>query len=84
MKHNMFCFQCEQTAGCTGCTGRAGVCGKQADTANLQDDTCDRRIDLRWRSPLMNRAEQTRFGENQQTDCRWFVYNRHQCQLRRC
>lgn len=33
----MFCFQCEQTAGCTGCTGKAGVCGKQADTANLQD-----------------------------------------------
>lgn len=38
MKHNMFCFQCEQTASCTGCTGRAGVCGKQADTANLQDE----------------------------------------------
>lgn len=38
MEHNMFCFQCEQTAGCTGCTGRAGVCGKQADTANLQDE----------------------------------------------
>lgn len=37
MEHNMFCFQCEQTAGCTGCTGRAGVCGKQADTAKLQD-----------------------------------------------
>ncbi len=35
---NMFCFQCEQTAGCTGCTGRAGVCGKPADTANLQDE----------------------------------------------
>lgn len=33
----MFCFQCEQTAGCAGCTGNAGVCGKQADTANLQD-----------------------------------------------
>ena len=33
----MFCFQCEQTAGCTGCTGRAGVCGKSADVANLQD-----------------------------------------------
>jgi hydroxylamine reductase len=29
--------QCEQTAGCTGCTGRAGVCGKSADTAKLQD-----------------------------------------------
>lgn len=37
MAHNMFCFQCEQTAGCTGCTGKAGVCGKQAGTANLQD-----------------------------------------------
>ena len=34
---NMFCFQCEQTAGCTGCTGKAGVCGKPMDTANLQD-----------------------------------------------
>ena len=34
---NMFCFQCEQTAGCSGCTGRAGVCGKSAETAKLQD-----------------------------------------------
>ena len=34
----MFCFQCEQTAGCKGCTGNAGVCGKKADTANLQDN----------------------------------------------
>ncbi|MGI6005621.1 MAG: hydroxylamine reductase [Christensenellales bacterium] len=33
----MFCFQCEQTAGGKGCSGRAGVCGKQMDTANLQD-----------------------------------------------
>lgn len=33
----MFCFQCEQTAGCTGCMGNAGVCGKKADTAGLQD-----------------------------------------------
>lgn len=33
----MFCFQCEQTAGCTGCMGNAGVCGKKADTAKLQD-----------------------------------------------
>ena len=33
----MFCFQCEQTAGCTGCTGKAGVCGKTAQTAELQD-----------------------------------------------
>jgi len=32
----MFCFQCEQTAGGTGCTV-GGVCGKNANTANLQD-----------------------------------------------
>ena len=37
MTQNMFCFQCEQTAGCKGCTGNAGVCGKKADTARLQD-----------------------------------------------
>jgi len=32
----MFCFQCQETAGNKGCT-RTGVCGKSADTANLQD-----------------------------------------------
>ena len=33
---DMFCFQCQQTAGNKGCV-RTGVCGKQPDTANLQD-----------------------------------------------
>ncbi|WP_172794603.1 hydroxylamine reductase [Acetivibrio ethanolgignens] len=37
MEHKMFCFQCEQTAGCSGCTGNAGVCGKTSRTAGLQD-----------------------------------------------
>ena len=37
MSNQMFCFQCEQTAGCTGCTGTSGVCGKKYDTAELQD-----------------------------------------------
>ena len=37
MNQEMFCFQCEQTAGCAGCMGKAGVCGKKADTAKLQD-----------------------------------------------
>lgn len=37
---DMFCFQCEQTAGGTGCT-KAGVCGKQPNVANKQDElTC--------------------------------------------
>ena len=38
MDQKMFCFQCEQTAGCTGCTGAAGVCGKSSETARLQDE----------------------------------------------
>ncbi len=33
---SMFCFQCQEAAKGTGCT-LAGVCGKQAETANLQD-----------------------------------------------
>ncbi len=38
MDNRMFCFQCEQTALCTGCTGKAGVCGKSAEVAQLQDE----------------------------------------------
>lgn len=41
----MFCFQCEQTAGGKGCTVN-GVCGKKADTANLQDKLIDELIKL--------------------------------------
>ena len=32
----MFCFQCQQTAGGSGCV-KTGVCGKQPETAHLQD-----------------------------------------------
>ncbi len=32
----MFCYQCEQTVNCVGCT-KVGVCGKDAQTADLQD-----------------------------------------------
>ena len=42
---NMFCFQCEQTAGQKGCTV-TGVCGKNADTANLQDSLTNALIEL--------------------------------------
>lgn len=34
---DMFCFQCQQTAGNTACV-RVGVCGKQPETAKLQDE----------------------------------------------
>ena len=32
----MFCYQCQETAGCTGCT-KFGVCGKSPDLARMQD-----------------------------------------------
>ncbi len=38
MSEEMFCFQCEQTAGCKGCSGKAGVCGKTSTVAKLQDE----------------------------------------------
>ena len=36
MENQMFCYQCQETAGCSGCT-RVGVCGKQPDIAAMQD-----------------------------------------------
>lgn len=36
MENKMFCFQCQETAGCKGCT-QFGVCGKSPDLARMQD-----------------------------------------------
>ncbi len=36
MENKMFCYQCQETAGCKGCT-KVGVCGKQPDVAAMQD-----------------------------------------------
>ena len=36
MTDNMFCMQCQETAGNKGCT-KVGVCGKSADLSNMQD-----------------------------------------------
>ena len=36
MEQNMFCYQCQETAGCRGCTV-SGVCGKKPDVAAMQD-----------------------------------------------
>lgn len=35
-ENKMFCFQCQETAGCSGCTV-SGVCGKKPDVAAMQD-----------------------------------------------
>ncbi|QTQ16202.1 hydroxylamine reductase [Treponema parvum] len=36
MENKMFCYQCQETAGCTGCT-QMGVCGKSPSVAAMQD-----------------------------------------------
>ena len=36
MESKMFCYQCQETAGCAGCTV-SGVCGKKPDVALMQD-----------------------------------------------
>ncbi len=36
MEQKMFCYQCQETAGCSGCT-RSGVCGKTPEVAAMQD-----------------------------------------------
>lgn len=36
MENKMFCYQCQETAGCRGCTV-AGVCGKKPEVAAMQD-----------------------------------------------
>lgn len=36
MENAMFCYQCQETAGCAGCT-KFGVCGKSPDLARMQD-----------------------------------------------
>ena len=61
--NSMFCFQCEQTAGCSGCTKNIGVCGKTANTANLQDQLTGSLIGLAKAC-----------GNNQQTELLSKVY----------
>jgi hydroxylamine reductase len=36
MENKMFCYQCQETAGCKGCT-QVGVCGKKPEVAAMQD-----------------------------------------------
>ena len=59
MEKKMFCFQCEQTAGCTGCMGKAGVCGKSAATAKLQDELTGALIGLARACANSGKSEKT-------------------------
>ncbi len=59
MTKEMFCFQCEQTAGHVGCSGMAGVCGKPSAVANLQDKLIGALIGLSNVVACSGRGEQT-------------------------
>ena len=59
MDNRMFCFQCEQTAGCAGCTGKAGVCGKTTEVAELQDQLTGALVGL---SRVVDNAPDTNEG----------------------
>lgn len=59
MNTSMFCFQCDQTAGCSGCTGKAGVCGKSAANAKLQDKLTGALIGLARAASNSEKTEQT-------------------------
>ena len=67
--NEMFCFQCEQTANCSGCTGRAGVCGKSAATARLQDELTGALVSLARAA----RSEERRVGKECRS--RWSPYH---------
>ena len=73
MDTQMFCFQCEQTAGCSGCTGKAGVCGKTAQTAKLQDELTGALIGLA-RACMTNE-------KHRQTYNRRAIHNHYKCKL---
>ena len=76
MDKKMFCFQCEQTAGCSGCTGAAGVCGKDAETSELQDRLTGALIGLA-RSAVGNQIGERRVGKECLRLCRsrWSPYH---------
>ena len=75
MENNMFCFQCEQTAGCTGCTGKAGVCGKDANVARLQDELTGALIGL------ARGIDGAPTKEEKKVIVEGLFYNYHKCKL---
>lgn len=76
MEQKMFCFQCEQTAGCSGCTGNAGVCGKSANTAKLQDELTGALIGLA--KSCGNNPKTRKYRPYYH---RRFIYNDHECEF---
>jgi len=57
MENKMFCYQCQETAGCTGCT-KSGVCGKSPDLARMQDLLMLQRVFLKLPQDLEQKDRQ--------------------------
>ena len=82
--NSMFCFQCEQTAGCTGCT-RAGVCGKSAMTAKLQDTLTGALIALANTAACSSKNSNNNLTAvlmDQSSDLRRTIYYHYKCKFR--
>ena len=80
----MICFQCEQTAGCTGCT-RAGVCGKSAMTAKLQDTLTGALIALANRHSVQQNSNNNltaKLMDEINRDLRRTIYYHYKCKFR--
>ena len=67
---NMFCYQCQETAGCNGCTV-TGVCGKTPEVARMQVEVPGKVV------ILPRRSEERRVGKECLRLCRsrWSPYH---------
>lgn len=73
---DMFCYQCQQTAGNKGCV-KVGVCGKQPDTARLQDELVIALIRLAGGGAGKGSTNQR---DGPVID-RWLIYHADQCEF---
>lgn len=80
MEQNMFCYQCQETAGCTGCT-KMGVCGKTPHVAALQDLLVWVTKGLSAVTTQMRREDLNVTVENQSADYQKSLHNDYKCQF---
>ena len=80
MENQMFCYQCQETAGCSGCT-RVGVCGKQPDVAAMQDLLVYATKRNFCGNYYFKTGRSSDSASSQSHDYTEFIYYNHQCQL---
>ena len=78
MEQKMFCYQCEQTAGCSGCNRRSNCSGKKMQqVAALQDELTgrsDRSGKSLWKPPENRKKHRPHHH-------RRIIYNCHKCEF---